>query len=314
MSLAWTQQATLACLFSVSAAYCPPCNRGASLLQAVPPWKNFIPPASDAPVTPCGCGVDRTTPRDKIQEMAPATLRKKIGALEDEVDRLTDQLEKMQTDNTDELGKLKDRLKKKKEAEQDQKKDVDEAADKRTKERLDKKAEIDSMQDDVAGLAKDLIAHRETLKELQGELSMRVMEMETCGCNKGSLLSLKFDSVAPDHDLVFKFEKLEREKNGLSEQIDEEMAAFGSEQRNLLHRIDLEKGKMGRREARDAKYKNADKGSMKSVEQQYKAMKALRDAKQAQLDRVEKDVEKAQENYDKLEKEMGKCGCGPAGL
>lgn len=318
MSSVWTWHAALACLaclLSVAAAYCPPCHNQLSLQQrgkGVPPWKNFVPPAPDAPVTACGCGADHTTPRDEIQEMAPAELRKKIGALESEVDGMKDQLEKMQTDNGDEIDSLKKRLKKEKEAGDEQKKDVEGAADKREKDRQEKKDKIDGMQEDLEGLSNSLEEHRATLKELQSEVNLRLMDMESCGCEGSMFLSLKY--MAPDHKDVFKFEELEREKETLSKEIDEEQASFGQKQRLLLHRMDLEKNKMGRREAREAKYKNSDEGAMKSVEQQYKAMKAYVDSKQKALDRVEKDVEKAQERYDKLEKEMAKCGCGPSGL
>lgn len=312
MVMAWTRQIVFACLIAAAEAYCPPCHNRLALQQEPPPWKNFIPPAADAPVTACGCGADHTTSRDKIQEMAPADLRKKIGALESEVDGMKDQLEKMKDEDGEEIDSLEKRLKKTKEAEEDQEKDLDKAGDKRTGERADKKKQIDNMQTDMEGLASSLEEHRATLKELQSEINLRMMDMEVCGCEKGSLLSLK--SAAPDHELVFKFEELEREKGALSEGIDEEQASFGQKQRLLLHRMDIEKNKMERAETRAAKYEHADKGAMKSVEQQYKAMKKYEDGKEAALERIEKAVEEAQEHYDKLEKEMAKCGCGPKGL
>lgn len=246
--------------------------------------------------------------------MPPATLRKKIGALESEKDSLSSELEKMQTEHNEELDKLKERLKKSQEKEQDQKKDVNNAADKRVEDRHEKKAEIDDMQDDLEGVTRELEEHRAMLKELQSELNLRMMDMEMCGCpEKESFLSIK-SHQPPDNELVFKFEELEREKNDLSNEIDKELASYGSEQRNLLHRLDIEKGKMDRREIREDKYKKEDEGAMKSVKQQHKAMEEYLKSKKDQLERVEKEVEEAQEHYDKLEKEMGKCGCGPKGL
>jgi len=312
--MTYANRVALFCFFfGLARSHCPPCHGGRSFLQAkVAPWKNFIPPASNAPISPCGCGVDRVTPRDDIREMPPSKQREMIAALEKDTDSMKEQLETMQSENGDSLDDLQARLKAAMKANIKQDADMIKSAEKQGDSRKQAKSAINNMMKQAEEATGDIAEHRSMLKELQSDVTMRLMDMRSCGCEAdGSLLSMK---AGPNFELIRKIENLERERNELSEEISEEQRRFGDEQRQLMHRIDIVKGKMGRRESANAKYDKEDKGKAKGIQRQDQATEAFLDAKKEQLKRIEKDAEEAQKYYDKLEKALGKCGCGPKAL
>merc|ERR1719335_1048216 len=145
--------------------------------------------------------------------------------------------------------------------------------------------------------------------------------MESCGCAGAKLLlsqTKKFASLLAAHlsgqedpPLYFKIEELEEKRNALNEELTDETGSFGMEQRNLLHRIDMLEAKMNRQASKADIYEHTDENMAKGTKRQEKAMESYLAHKKEQLERVEKDVQAAQDKYDKLAKEMGKCGCGP---
>lgn len=316
------QLAILAGFLGVSAwANCPPCGAPTVLTQVkLAPWANVPPPAPNAPVTACGCGVDKVTPRDEIQKMSSADQRSMIGKLSKETAALTDQVDELKKENNAALDKLKARLEKLEDAEKKQRDDIEEAQEKRNKERQTAKDDIDDDQEDLEEVSKDIAEHRATLKELQSELTIRLMEMESCGCKKAKFLlaqTTKFVSFLAaqlsdkEKPLYFEIEDLEAKRNALNEELTDEMGGFGMKQRSFLHRIDMMENKMNRQEATADKYEHTDANMAKGTKRQGKAMNEYLAHKKEQLERIEKDVQAAQNKYDDLEKAMGKCGCGP---
>lgn len=300
-------------------AYCPPCGQTFLTQFKLAPWANVPPPAPNAPTTACGCGMERVTPRDEIQKMSSADQRTKIGKLSKETASLQEQVDKLKAENTEALDKLKAKLKKAEEAEQKQRGDLEDDQKKRNSEREAAKSKIDDDQEEMEMVMNDIAEHRKALKDLQSELTIRLMEMESCGCKDKKFLlaqTTKFASLLAAHSsgkepLYFEIEELEGKRNALQEELTDETGSFGMEQRNLLHRIDMVEAKMNRQASKADIYEHTDENMAKGTKRQGKAMADYLAHKKEQLERVEKDVQAAQDKYDKLAKEMGKCGCGP---
>jgi len=320
--IAYFMQVAILASFFLAApawAHCPPCGGHTFLTQLkLAPWANVPPPAPDAPVTPCGCGVDHTTPRDEIQKMPSSDQRSLIGKLSKETAALTEQVDKLKEENGAAMDKLKAKLEKEEKAEKKQREDIEGDQKKRNSEREEAQDSINDDEEEWETVASDIAEHRSTLKELQSELTIRLMEMESCGCKEAKSFlaqTTEFESLSAAHvsgkeePLYFEIEELEAKRNALNEEMTDEIGSNGINQRNLLHRIDMVEAKMNRQASKADKYEHTDKNLAKGVKSQGKAMGNMLANKKAQLERIEKDTQAAQDKYDDLEKAMKKCGC-----
>merc|ERR1719428_576088 len=111
-----------------------------------------------------------------------------IGKLKKETTDLQEQVDELNKEHTEVLDKLKARVKKAEDADEKQRKDFEESQEKRNNERQEAKDAIESDQEDLELASKDIAEHKATLKELQGELTIRLMEMESCGCKEKKFL------------------------------------------------------------------------------------------------------------------------------
>lgn len=333
-------------------AYCPPCHHG-SFRGVHPysfaeeeadinarPWGVMVPPAPNAPLTACGCGVNKKTSRDDLRAMDKPELASKIRDLEKTDATLESEIEEAKEEHKAEIQELEsdcDELKKK---DKEQRATIEKAATKRLDMQKEIKGKSGDDLDEIENINEELGTLRDKDKKTREEVTMRLMDMEMCGCKPEDALLLQDAQLLkesriignlgllastssmgkkqpaankPDMEKVMKFEDLEDKKGQLMDEQSDELMEFGNKQRELTGEIEIMKNKIERQEIQAEKIEHTDKRSEKVMKFQGKAMGGWLEKKQAQLKRLKEDVAKGEETYKKLEKAMGKCGCGPQG-
>lgn len=296
--------------------WCAPCSAGSVLAQGRP-WRNSVPPAPNAPLTPCGCGFQKLTSRADLRDMPPANLRKMIASLEKEVGEKEAQLTASEGEHAAETAKLNDRLAAMKKKEEQQRDDLASEANERHDQHGQLKEQIGGVQGNLEDMNMELGNERDSLKELNEKVAVRMAALSTCDCKApaaaGSLIARHTQklgaSEGPNYDLIFKVEDLERQRNKLDKQISKDLADFGTTQRTVLDRMDKLKVKMNLQASTERKYKDIDDATMDNLIHQAGAGARWVGNKEKQLERMKADVAAATEKFEELEAEMSRCGC-----
>lgn len=304
-------------------AYCPPCHQSFrrhsyNLLEksAGRPWGVMVPPAPNAPLTACGCGGLKETPRDELRKMPKPEIASKIRGLDKDVSQLEGAIDEAKDEHKSTIEDLEAKLEELNKEDKDQRVEIAKKAGEREGDRTKIKDQSDKDFEEIQTINEELGSLRERNKQVHEDMTIRLMDMEMCGC-KSKLLQtstmLKQMEMPDGYEDILKFEKLEAQKGKLMDEQSEEQREYGEKYRALTHRIDLVKAKMNRQDIQADKYSHTDKRQHKMVKYQAEAMGTYLEKKQAQVKRMKEDVAKNEETYKELETEMGKCGCGPKG-
>lgn len=278
----------------------------------------MVPPAPNAPLTACGCGGFKETPRDELRKMAKPEIASKVRGLEKDVSELEGAIDEAKDEHKSEIEDLEAKLEELNKGDKDQRVEIVKEADEREGDRSKIKDQSGKDFEEIQNINEELGSLRERAKQVHEDMTMRLMDMEMCGC-KSDLLqksaALKhLQMEMPDgYEDILKFEKLEAQKGKLMDEQSEEQREYGEKFRDLTHRIDLVKAKMNRQDIQADKYSHIDKRQHKMLKIQGEAMGTYLGKKQDQVKRMKEDVAKNEETYKELEAEMGKCGCGPKG-
>lgn len=301
---------------------CRPCegeHDSAAALAQLPPWRSWVPPAPNAPITPCGCGGGasaRLTDRETLRAMSDSELIALAGKLEKENQQLAGKLAEQKQKDGVALGKLQAKMKKM----QDGGKKLDSSATKQAAARLaDRTDTSDSLESDEAKIAEiqdSLTKAKKDMTEARSEFDAVWDAQRSCACKKGASMLSARQLISGDPGMehskkIMKVQDLERKRSDLKESIDNAVLKFSADQRRLMDRMD-DMGVTLNLKSRKAKAaKRMDKAHEKILAHQVAAVKRYKDNLTKQLTSRIADVNAVKKKTQELRDEIRRCGCAP---
>jgi len=308
---------------------CPPC-RGVSLAQGRP-WRTFVPPAPNAPLTPCGCAAGasaRQTSRSELREMSDASLEKMRAQISSKIAKHKSEHSADKDERSQMLANLRGRL------ESIEKKTDAQAADAERghTDLADKheasQTEVESVEAEITKIAaateKDRLALRALRDRLSGAVAKAMTRCGNCRLQALSLISSRstrswrgaqdsfqsLSTVPVEHEqLVRKVEALEDEDARLQQAIADSAHEFGIAQRQLLDDIDAAKMELRHQDTNHAEVDHQLDAKTKRMQHQLKAATVFRDRQASDASSLQKALHSTEKKVGELEDAMRRCKC-----